>query len=98
MRNRARGHNVKNSMSKLPEMARYLALFEQCRTTQMFSLEGTKGSGKQQMRTIKVVQMPTGYSVLPYEGGVMDQPYRMMAYFDIFFHVERDEAFKNLSK
>ncbi len=59
----------------------------------MFSLEVSKGKGT----VLKVVQMPTGYGVLPYAGGLLDQPYRMMTFFEIFFQSERTVAFQNLN-
>ncbi len=38
---------------------------------------------------------PTGLIQLPYAGGVMDQPYRLMEYFDIFLAEERSLFFSN---
>lgn len=97
MEKRAGGNNVRNSLEKFPEIADHLRVYEQCRTVQLFSVEGTKGQGKQMVRVIKVVQMPTGYSILPWDGGLMDQPYRMWEFFEIFFNAERDVAFKKLN-
>ncbi len=91
------GHDVSNSLKSNPEIANYLFLYQQCRMTQLFSLEKSKGSGRQATRVIKIVQMPTGYGVLPYAGGIMDQPYRMMTFFEIFFSEERRVAFQNLN-
>jgi hypothetical protein len=41
--------------------------------------------------------MPTGYGILPCAGGLLDQPYRMMEFFDIFFYTEREVAFQKLN-
>jgi hypothetical protein len=61
-------------------------------------MEKTKGSGKD-MKTIKqVVPFATGFSILPEEGGLMDQPYRMMEFFEIFLAADRNHTYNTLSK
>lgn len=97
MKKRANGHNVRNSLERSPEIAEYIHIYEQCRVSQLFSLESTKGSGRQMQRVIKVVSLPSGYGILPWDGGLMDQPYRMWEFFEIFFNTERAEAFKKLN-
>lgn len=74
-----------------------MVVYDQCRQTQMFSVETAKGSGKQQVRVIKVVELPTGYHHFPEDGGLFDQPYRLMEFLDIFYNVERSEAYRKLN-
>jgi hypothetical protein len=63
----------------------------------LFYFETTKGSGND-VKTIKhVVPFTMGYAVLPEEGGLMDQPYRMMEFFEIFMHAERQQQLTSLS-
>lgn len=64
----------------------------------LFETEKVTGSGKQQMVQKKIIPFPTGYGVLPYEGGIMDQPNTLMIYFDIFLNAERKAAFDALKK
>ena len=91
------GLDVQNSLRRNPEIARYLMMYEKCRQIQIIQTEGVKGSGKSQMRTLKTTMYPTGFGVLPFNGGVYDQPYRMMEFFEIFFNEERKAAFNNIS-
>lgn len=72
-------------------------MYEKCRQMQIIQTEGVKGSGKSQQRILKTTMYPTGFGVLPYGGGINDQPYRMMEFFEIFFAAERNAAFHNLS-
>lgn len=72
-------------------------MYEKCRQMQLIQTEGSKGSGKSQVRTLRTTAYPTGFGILPYAGGIYDQPYRMMEFFEIFFATERSEAFHNLS-
>jgi hypothetical protein len=46
---------------------------------------------------MKIIRYPTGFSVLPYEGGWEDQPHRIVILFDIFLEAERYVATKELS-
>lgn len=92
-----KGLRIDQSLKRSPEIARYLILYEKCRMTQVIQVEGSRGSGKSAQRTLRTTMLPTGYGVMPYAGGVFDQPYRMMEFFDIFFITERNEAFRNMS-
>jgi hypothetical protein len=56
-----------------------------------------KGSGNSQKVHKKIVPFPTGFTVLPEEGGMLDQPYRLMEYFGEFIRGERQAQYKELS-
>jgi hypothetical protein len=62
----------------------------------MFRHEYETGQGKQRKTVVKVVAWPTGYTVLPYDGGVLDQPYRLMEWFDAFMSGEKKNAYLQL--
>jgi len=80
----------------MPEVADYLNQYEMCRGLQLVQTEHDKGSGKTASRLLKIQAFPTGFTILPYAGGVEDQPHRMMTFFEIFLATERSEAFKSL--
>lgn len=61
-------------------------------------MESTKGSGKDMKTIKKVVPFTTGYAVLPWEGGLLDQPYRVMEFFEAFMRAERRQTYDTLSK
>jgi len=91
------GLRIDSALRKNPEIARYLVMYERCRMTQLIQTEHSKGSGKSATRVLKMTSFPTGFGVLPYDGGIYDQPYRMMEFFEIFFASERNEAIRNLN-
>lgn len=91
-----KGLNVSTSLSRSPEIAKYLTLYEQCRSMQLIQTEGQKGTGKNTVRTLKITAFPTGFTFLPDEGGLLDQEYKLSVYFEIFFATERNMAFRNL--
>lgn len=47
---------------------------------------------------VRFVQVPTGYSVLPYSGGLLDQPAYLVDAFAQFMNAERTVAMKQLTK
>lgn len=47
---------------------------------------------------IRFVFLPTGYAVLPYQGGLLDQPAFVTDTFEQFLAAERVVAAKQLSK
>jgi hypothetical protein len=51
-----------------------------------------RGSGRSAQRITKILPRPSGYSVLPSEGGLLDQSYRLMTFFDMF-RLGESEAF-----
>lgn len=85
-------------MSQNPEIAEAFALYMQCRSQQLFYMETVKGSGKNQTTIKRVVPFTQGYGILPYEGGLLDQPYRTMEFFEIFLNIDREHTNKTLSK
>lgn len=85
-------------MKNHPDIASRYLLYRDCRELQLFSLETTKGSGKNAKTVVKVIPFPTGFHSLPVEGGLLDQPHRMMEFFNIFLNAERKSAYKSLNK
>ena len=67
-------------------------MYTQCRRQEMVRIEKQKGTGKSAHTEISLLPKSTGYSVLPWEGGMADQPYRMMVFFDAF-QAGESEAF-----
>lgn len=65
-----------------PELARAWSLYQDCRMQQFVFAEIPKDGGKKV--ATKLLPFTTGYAHLPYDGGVLDQPIRLMAYFDQF--------------
>lgn len=71
---------MNSSLSKYPEIADAYQLYLTCRNQELFEYEFERA--KKPMRLI--LHYTTGLTVLPYEGGVMDQPERLMALFEQF--------------
>jgi hypothetical protein len=78
-------YKVDNLVKENPEIARAYELYTVCRAQQMVTHDVMKG-GKQLTRT---EPYPVGYNVLPEEGGVLDQPQRLMVFFEEFMNGER---------
>lgn len=55
----------------------------------MLTVQKTKGQGRDAKTIQYVLPYPTGWSVLPDPGGLLDQPYRLMEFFSIFMRAER---------
>lgn len=64
-----------------------------CRDQTLFTIE--KQTGKNKAKRIIIV-WTTGLKSLPNEGGMLDQPYRMMEYFRQFITGDRFAANKRL--
>ena len=94
----AEGNRADNLIAQYPEIARHYRTYVQCRSQQLFFWETTKGSGKEQKTVRKAVPFTQGWSVLPEPGGLMDQPYRMFEFFEIFMRAERQATFVSLQK
>lgn len=57
-----------------------MALYMQCKQTQIVQVTKEKAGKSVTM----MLSVPVGLSILPYEGGLMDQPYRLMHFFSAF--------------
>ena len=66
-----------------------------CRQTQLFHMQVTKDKGRRVEH--KVVNYTTGLHSLPVEGGMLDQPYRLMEFFSLFQQGENVAAQKKLN-
>lgn len=89
----AEGKRTDNLRSKYPEIARAFDLYIQCRSQELVVAEITKDK-KTYMR---IVPHTTGLGVLPAEGGLLDQPYRLMEFFGAFRVADNTFTSKNLS-
>lgn len=64
-----------------------------CRAEQVLTVRVTKGKKSEQ----RLLVWPSGYSVLPETGGLLDQPNKLMELFDVFMSGERIAAVKRFS-
>jgi hypothetical protein len=90
-RNLAKGNRVDTMLSMYPEIARAYDIYTDCRGTQLVVYQTSKAGKEMQV----MASYPTGYDHLPYEGGVMDQPYRLMEFFGEFMNGERRAFFSS---
>ena len=67
-------------MKRHPEIARAYDLYSGCRVTSYMTIESSKGN----KNVTKVLAYPAGLGVLPEPGGLLDQPHRLMSFFDAF--------------
>jgi hypothetical protein len=80
----AMGRNMQGTLNADPELNRAYRIYRDCRTQVLFRHEYTKGEGKNAKSFVAIVNVTTGYHHLPVEGGILDQPHRLMDYFDAF--------------
>lgn len=80
------------SLEKFPEISEAWVTYTQCRKQEIVRIEKAKGSGRSQSTEIQLLPRTNGYSVLPWTGGLLDQPYRLFVFFDAFQDGE-SEAF-----
>lgn len=67
-----------------------------CRISEMVQREVPKSGGKE--TELRMVRMPTGFSFLPYSGGLLDQPAFIVDTFTQFLRAERVSAMRLLTK
>ena len=84
-----------NLRKQYPELARAYDLYLMCRQQQLFHMKVEKDKGKRVEH--KVVNYTTGLHSLPEEGGVLDQPYRLMEFFSLFQQGDNIAAQKRLN-
>lgn len=87
--NIALGRRVDAMLRQYREISLAYDLYDVCRTRQLVVYQTSK-AGKEVQVT---ASYPAGYSVLPYEGGLLDQPHRLMEFFDEFMQGERRAFF-----
>lgn len=71
-------------------------LYDRCRMKSLVMREVPKPGGRE-VET-RVAQFPNGFSILPYRGGLLDQPAFLVDAFYQFLNAERAAAMKALSK
>lgn len=86
------GRRQDNALKSNPEIARAYELYTICRRRNMVVV--TVGKGSKGESSTKILPFVDGLSVLPLAGGVLDQPYRLMTFFQYFEDGEQ-EAFSN---
>jgi len=77
---------MKTSLEAHPEIAQAYALYQVCRSQSVYDYEFEKN--KKTMRLI--LNYTTGLAMLPEEGSLMDQPERLITFFEEF--LAGDEA------
>jgi len=85
---------MRSSMEKYPEISEAYSLYQTCRNQTIFEYEFEKN--KKPMRMI--LHYTTGLTVLPYEGGVMDQPVRLMTYFEEFLAGDEEGFYQRMNR
>ncbi len=75
------------------EIAEAYNLYVMCRTQQLFSVEVSKNN----KTVVKIVRWTTGLHSLPEEGGMLDQPHRLMHFFDQFMIGDANATFRELN-
>lgn len=83
-------------MREYPRLGEAYALFDQCRFKQLVIREVPKEGGK--AVEVRMAHVPQGYTVLPYTGGLLDQPAYLADVFAQFMFAERVVAMKLLTK
>lgn len=76
---------MKEALQANPELARAYDLYSSCRAQTVVPYQTSKGKDTIQ----RLSPWTTGYAVLPEDGGMLDQPYRLMELFDSFMDGER---------
>lgn len=71
------------TLDKYPEIAEAWVSYTQCRKQEIVRVEKAKGGAKG-VTEVHLIPRTNGYNVLPWEGGLLDQPYRLMVFFDAF--------------
>lgn len=71
------------------------SVYKLCRTQAMFKME--KSTGKNKSKVV-VVPWTTGLHSLPEQGGMLDQSFRMMLFFEQFIDGDRQAAMNRLNK
>lgn len=71
---------MRSTLERETEIANAYSLYITCRSQQVYEYEFEQNGKGMRM----LLEYTTGLSILPYEGGVMDQPERLMAFFDEF--------------
>jgi hypothetical protein len=72
------------SLQAFPEIAEAWVTYTQCRKQEIVRIEKSKGSGRSQTTEVHLVSKTNGYNVLPWQGGLLEQPYRLFVFFDAF--------------
>jgi hypothetical protein len=84
------GRRQDRALGEYPEIAKAYSLYATCRRRHLIVANVPKGSKGDTV--LKMIPYTDGLQHLPVSGGILDQPYRIMTFFDIFEAGEQ-EAF-----
>lgn len=87
--NAAQGYNVRNTLQNEPEIARAYQTYLMCRAQTVIVYSESKGKDK---TVQKIRPYTTGFNLLPVDGGMLDQPHRLLSFMEVFLNAEH-EAF-----
>lgn len=85
--NAAQGYSVKNTLNNEPEIAQAYQTYLLCRAQTVIVYSESKGKDK---TVQKIRPYTTGFLQLPADGGMLDQPHRLLAFMEIFMYAEHD--------
>jgi len=77
---------VKVSIEAYPEIADAFALYLLCREQHVVAYQKQKGKDT---TVQKLVPFTMGLQNLPFEGGMLDQPHRLLTFFEMFMLGDR---------
>lgn len=90
------GNDTTALQRRYPEITKAYGLYTASRIRTIvvanLPIKGKDGSTK-----VVIVPFTTGYGPLPEAGGLMDQPHRLMEFWDLFLQGDRAATFKSLS-
>ena len=88
------GKDTRALQSRYPEIRRAYDLYLESRSRTVIVASVPKGD-----KSTKTVLTPytTGYGPLPWAGGLLDQPYRLMEFWSFFLQGDRMATLKSLS-
>lgn len=73
-----------------PELAQAYDIFISCRAQNIVTYQESKGKD----RSVQHIRpYTTGWAVLPSEGGLLDQPHRLMSFLEIFMTGDKNGFF-----
>lgn len=86
--------SAKVSLEQHPEIAQAYELYQTCRLQVPYEYAYSKN--KQEYRLL--LPYTTGLGVLPYQGGILDQPERLMTFFEMFLAGDEHAFYTRIKK
>jgi hypothetical protein len=85
-----------NMLAANPHLADAWEIYTLCRHQEIITVEKTKQSAKGTVKNVQYLPKTLGYRVLPWDGGVLDQPHALMSIFASFQMGEGDAFVQRL--